>query len=144
MATINVTINRAVTGTRISSFAAGTLFNFVSTKKQENTATYIKLNSRENKAMNLTTWKIVKFSATEVGTEVAGNVTGTVTSRNARISGIEDGGMFHFTSASRPANTGAYLKIRSSEAIKALNLTTFKVVTFSATETGYLVDGQLA
>ena len=27
MATINVTINRAVTGTRISSFAAGTLFN---------------------------------------------------------------------------------------------------------------------
>lgn len=62
---------QAPTGSvRISEMQPGDGFSFVSEKNPANTTAFAKMKSRRNIAVNLSTWKEVKFGDDEVGVPV--------------------------------------------------------------------------
>lgn len=52
----------------VSQMKAGEVFHFTSNKDPKNTGNYIRIASKEPKALNLNNFKSMKFTSTEVGT----------------------------------------------------------------------------
>ncbi len=67
MKKLNLKANKAPEMALISKMGAGQTFEFTSAKKKENSGPYLKLNSKENKAVNLLTFKTFVFANTDKG-----------------------------------------------------------------------------
>ena len=61
------TTRGAQQGTSIKTMRAGEVFNFTSAKVAANSGLYIRIASKENKALNLQHFKVYKFEAADRG-----------------------------------------------------------------------------